>query len=140
LCFSGEQLLGARPHQAGRAHRGHANRRIVAPSENLGVGRRLALDAVVRQQLDPLERIGVAIGAVFLVGAAIDEIEAEARHAPARATAQIIHRRIELLQPRLAGTFDLLGRPSINHCFPRRYLRRLDTPLPCCFFTVVRAP
>src|SRR5207248_1062293 len=115
LCFSGEQLLGPRPHQAGRAHRGHADRRVVAPSENLSVSRRLALDAVVRQQLDALERVSVAIDAMLLVGAAVDEIEAEARHAPARATAQIVDGGIELPQPRLAGTLDLLGRPSIDH-------------------------
>ncbi len=121
LRLGGEQLLGSRPHQAGRAHRCHANRRVVTPSENLDVGRRLALNAVVRQQLDPVERIDVAIDAVFLVGAAIDEIEAEARNAPACPAAQIIHGGIELLQPRLAGTLDLLGRPSIDHRSSRRH-------------------
>jgi hypothetical protein len=91
----------------------------------------------VRQQLDPLKRVGVALDAMFLVGAAVDEIEAEARHAPARATAQIVYGGIKLPQPRLAGTLDLLGRPSIDHHFPRA---RRHMPIACCFSTVARAP
>ena len=101
--------------------------RVVAPSEHLDVGRRLALDAVVRQQLDPLERVGVAIDAVFLVGAAVDEIEAEARHPPAGAPAQVVDGRIALPQPRPAGVLDRLGRPSIDHFSPEANVTAVTT-------------
>ncbi len=80
LRLGGEQLLGPRPHQAGRAHGGDADRCGVCAAEQFGVGRHLAVDAVVRQQLDRLERRRIARDAIFFGGAAINEIKAEARH------------------------------------------------------------
>ncbi len=88
----------------------------------------------MRQQLDRLERVDVALDADLLVGAAIDEIEAEARNAPAGPAAQIVDGGIKLAQPRLAGAFDRLGRPSIDHRSsqrqggPRRYLAAFLLP------------
>ena len=82
------------------------------------LGRHLAVDAVVRQQLDRLERRRIARDAIFLGGAAIDEIKAEARHPPPRATAQVIDGRKALAQPRRSAVFGLFSRTSIDH----RYL------------------
>ena len=130
LRLGGEQLLGARPHQAGRAHRRDADRRRVFAAEQLDLGVGLALDAVARQQLDRLERVGVALDAVFLGGAAVDEVEAEARHAPARLAAQIVDGGITLAQPRrgtLLGCSDL-GRPSSPPQKHKRQKAKRATP------------
>jgi hypothetical protein len=71
----------------------------------------------VRQHLDRLERRNIAVDAIFLIGAAIDEIKAEARHAPPRAGAQVIDGRIALTQSRCSAVFGLFSLTSIDHCF-----------------------
>jgi hypothetical protein len=71
----------------------------------------------VRQQLDCLERRNIAVDAIFLVGAAIDEIKAEARHPPPRAGAQVVDGRIAPAQARRSAVRGLFSRTSIDHRF-----------------------
>jgi hypothetical protein len=81
----------------------------------------------VREQLDRLKRRNIAVDAIFLVGAAIDEIEAEARHPPPRAPSQILDGRKALPQPRRGAVFGLSGPTSIDHRFPPKPQRPRET-------------
>ena len=86
----GEIRVGARPHQRRSAHGSDADRRGIAPAEQLDVDRRQGRgDAVARHQLDRIERVPVALDAAVRPGAAIHILEGEARYVAARVPPQI---------------------------------------------------
>ncbi len=100
-------FLRPRPHQSGRSHGGDPDRRRIAGAEQLDRGRdALGVDAVARQQLDRPKSRDIACGTHFIIGAAIDEVEGEARHPPAGAGAQIIDGRKTPPPPRRPGVHD----------------------------------
>jgi hypothetical protein len=103
----GEILIGARPHDRGAAHGRNADRRGIAPPEQLHIDRRQGGgDAVARYELDRVERAPVARDAAVLPGAAVEIFEGEARDVPAGMPAQISDGReaaVQLDETRIVG-------------------------------------
>jgi len=127
----GEILLGSRPHQSRRPHGGHPDRRRIARTEQLDLARGpFGVDAVARQELDGPEGRNIARHTGLVVGAAVDEIEGEARNPPAGAPAQIIDGGKASAQPRrLGGNSGGLGlfpplRFVLGHIGPPDAFRR----------------